>query len=219
MAIGSGGILTSARDMAKYMQFHLNQGKMGSEQIVPQEAMKWMYRASNSDVAGEFKTENASSTILDLNYAYGLGLGLGVYDAYAPFVYSEVRLVVAHRAKAGWRVKKPQCGLDEKSENFIFLTFRPVLTVTRWQTISHGGFLPPYESMMTLVPGLKLGIFTAMNGPRATYETEYNQHRLHAKIFDAVQAAELFGNGRIKILSTTKSDQGDPERCHLPQKE
>lgn len=45
-----------------------------------QEAMKWMYRASNSDVAGEFKTENASSTILDLNYAYGLGLGLGVYD-------------------------------------------------------------------------------------------------------------------------------------------
>ncbi|OXA40921.1 Zinc finger protein 16 [Folsomia candida] len=32
-------------------------------------------------------------------------------------------------------------------------------------------------------------------------------------------AAELFGNGRIKILSTTKSDQGDPERCHLPQKE
>lgn len=34
MAIGSGGILTSARDMAKYMQFHLNQGKVGSDQIV-----------------------------------------------------------------------------------------------------------------------------------------------------------------------------------------
>ncbi|OXA48311.1 uncharacterized protein LOC110855354 [Folsomia candida] len=135
MAIGSGGILTSARDMAKYMQFHLNQGKVGSDQIVNPEAMQWLYRASNLNVWGSFRTENAAS-FLDLTYSYGLGLDLGVYDG--------------------------------------------------WQTIYHGGFLPPYESFMTLAPGLKLGIFTTFSGPGSTQETEYHQQRLHAKIFDAV---------------------------------
>lgn len=35
MSLGAGGILSSANDMAKYMDFHLNKGRIGDRQIVP----------------------------------------------------------------------------------------------------------------------------------------------------------------------------------------
>lgn len=35
MGLGAGGILSSAHDMAKYMNFHLNLGRVGDRQIVP----------------------------------------------------------------------------------------------------------------------------------------------------------------------------------------
>lgn len=34
-ALGAGGILSSSNDMAKYMNFHLNLGRVGDIQIVP----------------------------------------------------------------------------------------------------------------------------------------------------------------------------------------
>lgn len=36
MALGAGGILSTANDMAKYMNFHLNRGRVGDIQIVPE---------------------------------------------------------------------------------------------------------------------------------------------------------------------------------------
>jgi len=35
IGLGAGGILSSANDMAKYMNFHLSQGRVGDRQIVP----------------------------------------------------------------------------------------------------------------------------------------------------------------------------------------
>ena len=35
IAPGSGGILSTANDMAIYMDFHLNYGKVGNTQVVP----------------------------------------------------------------------------------------------------------------------------------------------------------------------------------------
>lgn len=35
MGLGAGGLLSSANDMTKYMDFHLNQGRVGNRQIVP----------------------------------------------------------------------------------------------------------------------------------------------------------------------------------------
>jgi len=34
MGLGAGGVLSSANDMAKYMNFHLNEGRVGNRQIV-----------------------------------------------------------------------------------------------------------------------------------------------------------------------------------------
>lgn len=35
VALGAGGILSTANDMTKYMDFHLNLGRIGDKQIVP----------------------------------------------------------------------------------------------------------------------------------------------------------------------------------------
>lgn len=35
IALGAAGILSTSNDMAKYMDFHLNQGRVGVRQIVP----------------------------------------------------------------------------------------------------------------------------------------------------------------------------------------
>lgn len=35
MALGSSGMLSTSTDMAKYMDFHLNLGRVGDRQIVP----------------------------------------------------------------------------------------------------------------------------------------------------------------------------------------
>lgn len=36
MALGAGGILSSANDMAKYMNFHLNLGRVNTTQVIPE---------------------------------------------------------------------------------------------------------------------------------------------------------------------------------------
>lgn len=35
-AVGTGGILSTSNDMARYMNFHLNYGRVGDRQIVPE---------------------------------------------------------------------------------------------------------------------------------------------------------------------------------------
>lgn len=35
MSLGAGGILSTSNDMAKYMDFHLNLGRVGDRQVVP----------------------------------------------------------------------------------------------------------------------------------------------------------------------------------------
>lgn len=36
MGVGTGGILSTSNDMAKYMNFHLNYGRVGDRQVVPE---------------------------------------------------------------------------------------------------------------------------------------------------------------------------------------
>ncbi|OXA45342.1 Beta-lactamase [Folsomia candida] len=78
----AGGILSSASDMMKYMQFHLNLGQVGDNQIIPAEVMNWLYTPSSLIASGTLKSEINPDSIINLNIAYGLCLDIGVYDGW-----------------------------------------------------------------------------------------------------------------------------------------
>ncbi|XP_021963681.1 uncharacterized protein LOC110859117 isoform X2 [Folsomia candida] len=149
----AGGILSSAQDMMKYMQFQLNLGNVGGQQIVPEAVMGWLTAPSNLQVAGFIKTGDNPNATVDLNLAYGLCLNVGVYDG--------------------------------------------------WLRVSHGGYIPPYESLMHLFPSLNLGIFVTMNGPGTAAASAEPVNALLNKIFDILQGNTKRGS---KVASHSFSD-------------
>ncbi|OXA40765.1 hypothetical protein Fcan01_24476 [Folsomia candida] len=78
----AGGILSSPLDMIKYMQFHLNLGKVGDQQIVPENVMSWLTTPSNMQFRGVIKTGDNPNATVDLNVAYSLCLNVGIYDGW-----------------------------------------------------------------------------------------------------------------------------------------
>ncbi|XP_035708078.1 uncharacterized protein LOC118435771 [Folsomia candida] len=68
--------------MLKYMQFHLNLGKVGDQQIVPENVMSWLTTPSNMQFRGVIKTGDNPNATVDLNVAYGLCLNVGIYDGW-----------------------------------------------------------------------------------------------------------------------------------------
>jgi hypothetical protein len=131
IAPGSGGILSNANDMLKYLKFHLNKGKVGNRQVVSEEAMSWLSKSAIQVPFDGWKTnvENSARG----NFGYGLGLSIGTYDG--------------------------------------------------WERVSHGGYIPPFLSQLTLFPALNIGIFTTSNGPGALPQGS-EMNLLHAQIFD-----------------------------------
>ncbi|OXA47580.1 uncharacterized protein LOC110855704 [Folsomia candida] len=148
----AGGILSSANDMMKYMQFHLNLGKVGDSQIIPAEVMNWLYVPSSLTPSGTLKSENNPDSIINLNIAYGLCLDIGVYDG--------------------------------------------------WLRIGHGGYLPPFESLMTLYPELGLGVFMAMSGPGTLYATSMPNSWIQAQLFEILRGATKQGVGSYDGFSS-----------------
>ncbi|OXA59185.1 Gigasin-6, partial [Folsomia candida] len=76
IGIGAGGLLSSARDMARYMQFHLNRGTLDGVELVPAEGMDWLYKPSNLMFADAIYDAND----IENRYASGLGLHLGLFN-------------------------------------------------------------------------------------------------------------------------------------------
>ncbi|XP_037024166.1 gigasin-6-like [Bradysia coprophila] len=82
VGLGTGGILSTANDMAKYMEFHLSQGRVGNRQIVPTNVMNWLYTISNGfDFRGSRRDDADSSVYGDLGTAQGFFSAL--YDGWS----------------------------------------------------------------------------------------------------------------------------------------
>ncbi|KAJ6636545.1 Protein flp [Pseudolycoriella hygida] len=76
----SGGIITTSIDMAKYISFHLNNGRVGSRQVIPEESMMWLRQPAAPIDAIQFKTVNSSNVAG--SYAMGTGFQLGIFDGW-----------------------------------------------------------------------------------------------------------------------------------------
>ncbi|KAG4072576.1 hypothetical protein HA402_004665 [Bradysia odoriphaga] len=76
----AGAIITTANDMAKYIKFHLENGRVGDKQVVSQEALLWMRQPAAAFDYMLFRSVN-SSLVAGL-YATGSGAQLGVFDGW-----------------------------------------------------------------------------------------------------------------------------------------
>jgi hypothetical protein len=94
---GAGGIISTAEDMSKYLRFHLNKGKVGGKQVVPEEVLKRVYRASHILELIQYKSEDLG---VNGDFANGLGHIIGLFegtryihhDGYIPPYLSEFSL-------------------------------------------------------------------------------------------------------------------------------
>jgi CubicO group peptidase (beta-lactamase class C family) len=80
IGLGAGGILSSSTDMGKYMEFHLNKGKVGDKQVVSEDALKWLYKSSIQ--TGVLPSKTSETDGPSGPYGYGLGFSVGMYDGY-----------------------------------------------------------------------------------------------------------------------------------------
>ncbi|XP_037024097.1 uncharacterized protein LOC119065995 [Bradysia coprophila] len=76
----AGAIITTANDMAKYIKFHLNDGRVGDKQVVSQEALLWMRQPAAAFDSMQFRSVNSS--LVAGWYAIGSGVQLGVFDGW-----------------------------------------------------------------------------------------------------------------------------------------
>ncbi|CAL8109669.1 unnamed protein product [Orchesella dallaii] len=98
LSVSAGGLFTTPNDMIKYMQFHLNLGRVKEVQIIPEDAMRWLRKPAIHVPSLGFK-HATDEKIADV-FAYGLGLRLGTYDGwqyiqhtgYFPPYYSHMSL-------------------------------------------------------------------------------------------------------------------------------
>jgi CubicO group peptidase (beta-lactamase class C family) len=138
----AGALLTTPEDMVRYLNLHLNKGRIGDRQIISEKIMPWLYKNSNPMSTGnQLLGKKKDGDLVEGYYGYAFGYMLGLHDGYA--------------------------------------------------TVTHGGFYPPYNSRMTLIPELNIGIFTVSNGPGPTgMETGFTQEKLHARIYDILRGSQ-----------------------------
>ncbi|ODM96316.1 Serine beta-lactamase-like protein LACTB, mitochondrial [Orchesella cincta] len=74
----SGGVISTLLDMAKYMEFHLNEGMINGIQVVPKEVMQWLRSPSNFVEFTGWRLSDSGERGSG-NFAYGLGLDLGIH--------------------------------------------------------------------------------------------------------------------------------------------
>ncbi|CAL8128956.1 unnamed protein product [Orchesella dallaii] len=75
-----------------------------------------------------------------------------------------------------------------------------------WEHINHGGYFPPYKSLISMFPALKLGIFTSSNQAPSLVD----QTVLHSFIFETLRGNE---NARKVAETVHKKEQ----RRHLEE--
>ncbi|OXA46656.1 uncharacterized protein LOC110856287 [Folsomia candida] len=80
--LASGAILTSANDFTKYMLLHLNKGKVGDRQVVPEEVMGWLTKVSSSTYDAITKTPEDPDALVEVSVGYRICLYLGVYNGW-----------------------------------------------------------------------------------------------------------------------------------------
>lgn len=78
VGIPSGGIITTSNDMARYITFHLNNGRVGNRQIISEEVMMWLRQSSSPIDAMQFRS--IDSSMVAGAYAMGPGFQLGAFD-------------------------------------------------------------------------------------------------------------------------------------------
>ncbi|XP_076444321.1 uncharacterized protein LOC143282529 [Babylonia areolata] len=132
---GSGAVVSTADDMAKWMNFYLSKGQgWEGRQVMPESTMEQLYMprtARNTPLLKYFRQPEVPVTFsLDV---YCLGLITGFYRGY------------------------------------------PIL--------GHSGSSFGFRSLMTLVPSMKVGIFSVMTGKDSNY---YKRGALHAYLLDKV---------------------------------
>ena len=77
---GSGGILTTPTELVKYLQFHLDGGRVDGTQIIPEYVLKWMHKVVTPFPDGlQFKTGDDDADGIIGNLGYGLCLYVGVH--------------------------------------------------------------------------------------------------------------------------------------------
>jgi len=123
--------MSSAKDMLRYMQFHINGGSLEGVEIIPKEVWS-AFTQPNSILPSANSIIDANS-----NFFYTLAFQLGLYQGYTK--------------------------------------------------LSHSGYIPPFSSYMTLLPGLRLGIFTSASGPGSL------NHNLHTKILNILTGLDVQG--------------------------
>ena len=77
----AGSILSTADDMAKWLQFHLNEGEINGQQLLPKEKLKETYLPQMPSTAPLNKRDMVKPTypITDVSMAYNMGWETNVH--------------------------------------------------------------------------------------------------------------------------------------------
>jgi len=150
-----------------------------------QEVMKWTQKMSNLFLPFEFKSN--ASDVLYGDFAYGLGLFIGTYDGNPTLTP---------------RVLSP----TSTERSCFFLGF---------ERIGHGGYLPPYTSLMTFLPALNIGLFTTANGPGAAVNTAHIM--LHEIILNILQSnrSTFIQLAILHYIKTNYTPKFQPKYCSV----
>ena len=77
----AGSILSTAADMAKWLQFHLNEGDINGQQLLPKEKLKETYLPQMPSTAPLNKRDMVKPTypVTDISMAYNMGWETNVH--------------------------------------------------------------------------------------------------------------------------------------------
>ncbi|CAL8137117.1 unnamed protein product [Orchesella dallaii] len=156
VAPGAGVILATMKDMIKFLELHVEKGKVDGKQVIPEEAMSWLYTLSS--VPAEFNGDKNQETdgVYGV-YGYGLGFTLALYDG--------------------------------------------------WKTYQHGGFYPPYRSLITIFPKKRVAVFSSSNQLEAN--NAFPQSVVHSFIFETLRGNQVNPSTTTAILREPNAETID----------
>ncbi|GFN80425.1 protein flp [Plakobranchus ocellatus] len=125
---GSGAVMTSARDITKWMNFHLQEGKGdGGKTVMAAEHLEEVHKPRMlSSITRSVELRKPQFPVIASQDVYAQGLRRGYYRGY--------------------------------------------------ERLSHGGSTLGYKALMSLIPELQIGIFTALSGVDSDYKYRSSLH-------------------------------------------
>ncbi|XP_037047961.1 uncharacterized protein LOC119082550 [Bradysia coprophila] len=200
MGVGTGGVLSTSNDMAKYMNFHLNNGRVGDRQIVPENVMRWLYSTSNAFDFQGGRTEDDSMVYGNLGAALGLFSGLYdgwsviFHDGYWPPYHCEMRLFPATQIGVFICVNGPGLIIDYPMHENVILN---IFELARGTNISLAELLS--KKVNIAKPNIEHQLFKEHKTNRAATALH------HSQIRSRVEPADVLGvyghpiNGDLSI--------------------